>query len=208
MKGDISSRTMRCNNVYREKKERWILSRRCVVNRRKTAERLVWAVDVLAVEPTDRLLEIGCGQGVAVSLVSEKLDGGTITAIDRSQKMIETARKRNAAHVASGVASFQTASLDQADLDNARFDKIFAINVGVFLRGQPTRELTILRDHLAPKGRLYLFHEPPPASTAPPITGSVLAVLASNGFTVTEILAQDLGRTRVGCVIAEKKMSD
>jgi cyclopropane fatty-acyl-phospholipid synthase-like methyltransferase len=179
---------MVCKNVYREKKERWTLSRRCVVNRRKAAERLEWAVDVLAVEPTDRLLEIGCGQGVAVSLVSEQLDGGSITAIDRSAKMIETARKQNADHVASGVASFQNASLDQADLGNARFDKIFAINVGTFLRGEPTQELTILRDHLAPKGQLYLFHEPPPGSTAPPIAASVPAVLESSGFTVTEIL--------------------
>ncbi len=172
------------------------------MNPRNAAERLVWAVDVLGVEPTDRLLEIGCGHGVAVSLVCEKLNGGTITAIDRSQKMIETARKRNADHVASGVASLQTASLDQADLGNTRFDKIFTINVGVFLRGRPTRELTILRNHLAPKGRLYLFHEPPPGSTAPPIAGPLPAVLESGGFTVTEILTQDLGRTRVGCVVA------
>jgi cyclopropane fatty-acyl-phospholipid synthase-like methyltransferase len=179
--------------------------RRYVVNRREAAQRLVWAVDVLGVEPTDRLLEIGCGQGVAVSLVSEKLDGGSITAIDRSQKMIETARKRNADHVASGVASFQSASLDQADLGKARFEKIFAINVGVFVRGQPARELTIVRDHLAPQGRLYLFHEPPPGSTAPPIAGSVLAALESNGFTLTENLTQDLERTRVGCVVAETK---
>lgn len=175
------------------------------MNRRKAAQRLVWAVDVLRVEPTDRLLEIGCGQGVAVSLVSEKLDGGSITAIDRSQMMIETARKRNADHVDSGVASFQSASLDQADLGKVRFEKIFAINVGVFVRGQPTRELTIVRDHLAPQGRLYLFHEPPPGSTAPPIAGSVLAALESNGFTLTENLTQDLERTRVGCVVAETK---
>jgi cyclopropane fatty-acyl-phospholipid synthase-like methyltransferase len=179
--------------------------RRYVVNRRKAAQRLVWAVDVLGVEPTDRLLEIGCGQGVAVSLVSEKLVGGSITAIDRSQMMIETARKRNAHHDATGVASFQSASLDQADLGKARFEKIFAINVGVFLRGQPKQELAIVRDHLAPRGRLYLFHEPPPGKTAPPIAGSVLAALESNGFTVTENLTQDLGRTRLGCVMAEKK---
>ena len=173
------------------------------MNQRKAAQRLVWAVDVLGVNPADRLLEIGCGQGVAVSLVSEKLDGGSITAIDRSQKMIEAASKRNADYVASGVASFQSASLDQADLGNARFEKIFAINVGVFLRGQPTRELAIVRDHLAPQGRLYLFHEPPPGSTAPPIAGSVLAALENNGFKVTENLTQDLERTRLGCVVAE-----
>jgi SAM-dependent methyltransferase len=170
--------------------------------RGKAAERLVWAVDALAVEPTDRFLEIGCGHGVAVSLVCEKLDGGSITAIDRSAKMIETARKRNADHVASGVASFQTASLDQADLGDARFDKIFAINVGLFWRQWPVRELTILRDHLAPEGRLFLFHEPPPGSIAPPIAGPLPAVLESSGFTVTEMLTQDLGRTRVGCVVA------
>jgi trans-aconitate methyltransferase len=202
MKGDHSCRTMLCETVYRKENERWNLSRRYVVNRRKAAERLVWAVDVLAVEPTDRLLEIGCGHGVAVSLVCEKLDGGTITAIDRSAKMIEMARKRNADHVDSGVASFQTASLDQADLGDARFDKIFAINVGLFWRRRPVRELTILRDHLAPKRLLYLFHEQPPRSTAPPIAASVPAVLENSGFTVTEILTQDLGRTRVGCVIA------
>ena len=36
----------------------------------------------------------------------------------------------------------------------------------------------------------------------PTIAASVPAVLENSGFTVTEILTQDLGRTRVGCVIA------
>jgi trans-aconitate methyltransferase len=203
MKGDASSRTMVCKISNWEENDWRNLSRRRAVNRPKAAERLVWAVDVLAVEPTDRLLEIGCGPGVAVSLVCEKLSGGSIAAIDRSAKMIEAARKRNADHVASGVASFRIASLEVADLGEARFDKIFAINVGVFWRQRPVRELTILKDHLAPEGRLFLFHEPPPGSTAPPIAASVPAVLESGGFTVTEILTQDLGRTRVGCVVAE-----
>ena len=173
----------------------------------KIAERLVWAVETLAVSPSDRLLEIGCGHGVAVSLVCENLDGGAITAIDRSAKMIEMAKKRNADHVAAGVASFQTASLDEADLGDARFDKVFAVNVGLFWRQRPVRELAILREHLAPDGRLFLFHEPPPGSAAPPDAGPVPALLEDNGFAVAGILTRDLGRTRVGCVVARKKIS-
>lgn len=174
------------------------------MRQREVAERLVWAVRTLAVRPDDRLLEIGCGHGVAVSLVCERLDGGAIAAIDRSPKMIEAARKRNAGHVAVGVACFQTASLDRADLDGVLFDKIFAINVGLFWRQRPLRELEMLREHLAPKGKLYLFHEPPPRSAAPPAPGQVPALLEESGFVVSEILVEDLGRTRVGCIIAKK----
>ena len=39
-------------------------------------------------------------------------------------------------------------------------------------------------------------------TSKPPVAGPVPAVLESSGFTVTEILTQDLGRTRVGCVVA------
>jgi trans-aconitate methyltransferase len=65
----------------------------------KASERFVWAVDTLEVRPANRLLEVGCGHGVAVSLVRERLTTGTITAIDRSPKMIEMATRRNREHV-------------------------------------------------------------------------------------------------------------
>jgi cyclopropane fatty-acyl-phospholipid synthase-like methyltransferase len=69
-------------------------------------ERLVWAVDTLQVAPDDRLLEIGCGAGLAVSLVCERLHTGTITAIDQSEAMIRLAQQRNQANIAAGKAVF------------------------------------------------------------------------------------------------------
>jgi hypothetical protein len=47
-------------------------------------ERIRWAFETLAIEPDDRLLEIGGGPGVAASLVCERLDRGSLLLIDRS----------------------------------------------------------------------------------------------------------------------------
>src|ERR687885_393010 len=122
----------------------------------KPSERLVWAVDTLALDPADRVLEVGCGHGVAVSLVCERLASGRITAIDRSPKMIEMAARRNREHVATGRAVLKTAALEKADFGDERFDKVFAFNVAPFWL-QPREALGIVRQHLAPDGAVYVF---------------------------------------------------
>src|SRR4051795_6963819 len=122
----------------------------------KASERFLWAVDTLEVRPADRLLEVGCGHGVAVSLVCERLTTGTITAIDRSAKMIEMATRRNREHVDAGRAVLEAVALEDADLGDWRFDKIFAFNVAPFWL-QPEAALGAVRAHLAGDGALYLF---------------------------------------------------
>jgi cyclopropane fatty-acyl-phospholipid synthase-like methyltransferase len=171
------------------------------MGRGRAAERLVWAVDTLDVQPHDRLLEIGCGHGVAVSLVCEKLDGGSILAIDRSPTMIEAATRRNADHVAAGRASFQTASLHEADLGDARFDKVFAIHIGVFLRGQPGRELRVVERHLADGGRFHVIWQP---LAAQPTAERVSSSLEKHGFTVGDVLVHDLATATAVCVVGVK----
>ena len=122
----------------------------------KPSERFMWAVDTLALDPADRVLEVGCGHGVAVSLVCERLTSGRITAIDRSKKMIEMAARRNREHVAGGRAVLKTAALEKAGFGDERFDKVFAFNVAPFWL-QPKEALGIVRRHLAPDGAVYIF---------------------------------------------------
>ncbi len=127
------------------------------------SERLRAIVAQLDVRPDDRVLEIGCGHGIAATLVCERLDGGRLTAIDRSPKMIEAARSRNAAYVEAGKAEFLLARLEDVDLGDRRFDKIFAVRVGIFTR-QPERAHGIVERWLAPRGTVLVALDAPPAA--------------------------------------------
>lgn len=128
------------------------------------SERLRNVVDQLDLHPGDRVLEIGCGHGVAASMICEQLDIGRLTAVDRSAKMIEAAKRRNAAHVASGKAEFLVASLENLDLGDRKFDLIFAVRVGLFHR-EPARARALVEPWLAPNGRVRAFYDVP-AGTA------------------------------------------
>ncbi|MCG8923332.1 class I SAM-dependent methyltransferase [Lentzea sp. CC55] len=124
------------------------------------SERLREVVGQLAIRPDDRVLEIGCGQGVAAAMVCRLLSTGTLTAVDRSTKMVEAATRRNAVYVASGKAEFLIASLEDMNLGDRRFDLVFAVRVGLFHR-DPDRARELVRPWLAPGGRVLSFFDEP-----------------------------------------------
>jgi cyclopropane fatty-acyl-phospholipid synthase-like methyltransferase len=124
------------------------------------SERLKKIVDRLRVQPDDLVLEIGCGQGVAATFVCERLDGGRLVAIDRSSKMIEAAMRRNKRHVDSGKAEFHVADMLEFDPGRHRFDKIFAVRVGLFHRDAALAR-SIVKPWLAPGGKLVVVYDEP-----------------------------------------------
>jgi ubiquinone/menaquinone biosynthesis C-methylase UbiE len=124
------------------------------------SERLRLIVEQLDIRPNDRVLEIGCGHGVAATLVCERLEEGHLTAVDRSAKMIEAATRRNAEYVEAGRAEFLVADLEDLDLGDRHFDKIFAVRVGLFHR-EPERARSIVERWLAPGGAVLVFFDPP-----------------------------------------------
>jgi len=143
-------------------------------------DRVRRAVEALSIRPADRVLEVGCGNGGAVSLICERLRSGRILAIDRSTPMIALAKQRNEKHIASGKASFR--AIDLIALPAAEtFDKIFAVNVNTFWRRPVSRELALLKKLLRPKGSLYLFFESP-APHAHDLAARVMKSLEPNGW--------------------------
>ena len=124
------------------------------------SERLRSIVEQLDIRPGDRVLEIGCGHGVAATFVCERLDEGHLTAIDRPAKMIQAATRRNVAYVDAGKAEFLVATLEDLDLGDRRFDKIFAVRDGLFHR-EPERARCLVERWLAPGGAVFVFFDPP-----------------------------------------------
>lgn len=160
----------------------------------KPSERLVWAVDMLDVRPDDRVLEIGCGHGVAVTLVGERIDGGRITAVDRSRTMVDAATKRNRELVASGRATLLATTLEQAGLGAGGFDKIFAVNVAALWR-EPDAMRLLARDLLAPGGTLAVFSQPPSwrdRGEARAFGDRLAERLRGSGFAVEDVVVADV----------------
>jgi len=131
------------------------------------ADRIAWAVETLDIQPNDHVLEIGCGHGVAVDLICQSLIDGRITAIDRSEKMIEAAQKRNKTHIAAGKAIFQATTLEKADFKDGMFNKIFAINLSLFWI-EPAVISAIVKQYIAHgfTVREVLFKETEPIESA------------------------------------------
>ena len=128
--------------------------------------RLRAIVDGLDIGPESRVLEIGCGHGVAAKLVCERLEHGRLTAVDRSPKMVAAATRRNARQVAAGTAEFLVATLEQLELGDRRFDTIFAVRVGLFQR-EPERAHALAARWLAPGGAVRAFFDAPARAARP-----------------------------------------
>jgi SAM-dependent methyltransferase len=163
--------------------------------------RLVAAVDALDPQPSHRVLEVGCGAGVAVSLVCERLVDGYMVAIDRSPAMIRATERRNRAHVRAGRLRLETVALSDARFGDERFNRVLAVRVGSLAR-PPGDDLAVLRCHLAPDGIVGVFGDgPTPGSTAA-TQRALLDNLRRHGFRVVEAISRRAGATTVAGVLA------
>ena len=138
------------------------------------------------------MLEVGCGSGVAVALVADRLEGGRITALDRSAVAIERTRARTAEHVAAGRVLVRRCELVAFDGGPASVDKAFAVNVNVFWTSGAEAECAVLGRVLRPGGVVRLVYEGPGADGGRDVVPAVVATLERGGFTTEVARASSL----------------
>jgi len=113
--------------------------------------RLIQHADLLAIEPGESLLEVGCGTGKTTGYLVEQVAPGRVTAIDFAPKMIDKAQTKNID------ADFQCMDICNDDLGMARYDVVLCFHSFPHFRDQPAA-LRNLRRAMKDTGRLIIMH--------------------------------------------------
>jgi SAM-dependent methyltransferase len=158
---------------------------------RQIPQRILRAVEVLAPGPEDRILEIGCGPGLAAALVCERLTAGRLLAIDRSAVAVQRTVQRNAEHVDSGLLTVTQGPLAALELPPASIDKAFAVNVNLFWVSDARQELDLLSRWLRPGGTLALLYDSEGPAVADRVVGPITRSLPGHHFDDVEVLTGD-----------------
>jgi SAM-dependent methyltransferase len=158
----------------------WIMGRRS-----SNVARNRWAAQLLDVQPTDRVLELGCGPGVAVAALATRAVRGLVVGVDHSPVMIRQARRRNRAAVRAGRVRLIDAPVESLSTSDGPFDAALAVNT-VGMWPDPAVRLRELGRLLRPGGRIALVSQPrcagATAATSAAAAGELAALLTEAGF--------------------------
>jgi len=152
-------------------------------------------VESLDLSGTERVLELGCGNGVCLAYVARALDkGGAAVGIDTSSYMVERARKR--------LENFPNAKVFHGDLrtlgmEEGSFDRVIFVHVLHDIEPEARLDtVKALARLLKPFGRISLLEPTSPSHGMAP--HEIRKILEEAGF--TDILAVPMGRrVKVSC---------
>lgn len=180
----------------------WIMA-----HRPSNRDRNRWTVDLLDIRAHDRILEIGCGPGLALEGCLAHAIQGRVVGLDHSQTMLEQARRRNARAVAEGRLQLQLGHLEEWGSLDEQFDKIFSVNVVQFL-DDPAATFRILSTKLRPGGLLATTYMPrdrhPSRSKAFAMAQAVKQHMEESGFLQIRIEELALEPAPAICVIGKR----
>jgi ubiquinone/menaquinone biosynthesis C-methylase UbiE len=178
-----------------------------MANRPSNIKRNEWTVDLLDLKPTDNVLEIGFGPGIALKKVSRIVTEGSIVGIDHSETMLRQASKRNDDAIERGMVKLYIGNLNNLSRFNNTFDKIYSANVIQFW-DDPKTSFLQLKDLLKTGGKIATTYMPRHNGATNADTkkkaDEIVEHLWDAGFKNVQTEERQCGSVSATCVIAEK----
>ncbi|MDH3704473.1 MAG: methyltransferase domain-containing protein [Acidimicrobiia bacterium] len=118
---------------------------------RMTIEYARWTADLMDVQPTDDIVEVGFGNGANIALLAERAPEGTVTGVEVSETAMEMASKRNAATISTGRVQLHLSQDGSWPVDDDAADKACTVAT-MYVIADPAAIFTELHRVLEPGG--------------------------------------------------------
>lgn len=118
----------------------------------KTIAHARWTADLLEIQPEDKIIEIGFGNGANIKLLLQKAIRGSVTGVEISKTAIEMASKKNAKAISEGRVKLHLAQGNAIPTENDVFDKACSVATAYVIE-DPGAVFEEMFRVLKPKGR-------------------------------------------------------
>ena len=118
----------------------------------------VWAIEHMDVRSHQRVLDVGCGGGMAVKLLSQRAGRGFTAGVDYSMEMVEQAVRRNLPGIARSRVEIRHGDCSDLPYEDSSFDQVCAIETFYFWP-DPMRGLAEAYRVLKPGGQMSITLE-------------------------------------------------
>jgi ubiquinone/menaquinone biosynthesis C-methylase UbiE len=180
----------------------WIMA-----NRPSNRQRNLWTVELLGIKPGNRILEFGCGPGLALKACVEKVGNGLVVGFDHSQLMLDQAARLNREAVAQGTLELHLGALDRLHTIGGAFDKVYSVNVIQFIQDK-VAAFHAIYDLMAPGGTIASTYQPrhrnPTRGDAFRVADEVMRTMAKCGFEAVRVEELPLRPVPAVCALGRK----
>lgn len=166
----------------------------------KTIAHAQWTADLLEIQPEDKIIEIGFGDGSNIKLLLQKASKGFVTGVEISKTAIEMASKKNAKAISDGSATLHLAPGNALPFENNTFDKACSVATAYVIEDPGAVFKEMLRV-LKPNGR---------AAVTFPVRENFMRFkpVATDGFHLHELVDLEAEFKSAGFVNCRTKRND
>jgi len=166
----------------------------------ETADDNKRAVELLAPQPADHVLEIGFGHGRSIARVAMLAKVGFVAGVEISERMLQMARRFNRRLIEQGRVDLRLMESSAIPYGDGRFDKVFSVHT-IYFWPNPRETFAEIRRVMKPRASLVLGYrsgEDPTLVREFPVSiyrfyrsDEVRALLETVGFAEVRIVTSD-----------------
>ena len=112
-------------------------------------------LDLLEIQPNDKILEVGFGQGKTISKGCARIENGMFAGIEISKTMVSVAEKYNKRLIEKEKVELKLAGVDSIPYIDNYFDKVLTVHTIYFWK-DPSKSINELHRVMKPGARLVI----------------------------------------------------